>query len=115
MPEVPNDFQQALFKIFKPKGCLNPGDIYQTKPQLAVEILRELKAFGFKIKLVLADSLYGESGDVIRALEQQELSLIVAIRSNHGVLMGPGQRVRYNQWKEYQQQLSYRQSEPRFN
>jgi SRSO17 transposase len=29
-----------LFKIFKPKGCLLPGDTYKTKPQLAVEILQ---------------------------------------------------------------------------
>jgi SRSO17 transposase len=44
-----------------------------------------LKAWGFKIKLVLADSLYGESGDVIRCLEKLELEFIVAIRSNHSV------------------------------
>jgi len=34
-----------MFKIFKPKNCLKPQDIYQTKPQLAVEILQELKGF----------------------------------------------------------------------
>ena len=46
-----------LFKIFKPKSCLKPGDVYRTKPELAQEILKELKEFGFAIKLVLADSL----------------------------------------------------------
>lgn len=103
-----------LFKIFKPKGCLKPGDISKTKPQLAREILQELKALGLKIKLVLADSLSGESGSVIDILEHLKLDFIVAIRSNHGVLVGPGQRVRYNQWKAYQQPLSHRKSEPRF-
>ena len=88
-----------LFKIFPPKGCLKPGDIYKTKPQLPIEILQKLKALGFKIKLVLADSLYGESGSVIDILEHLKLDFIVAIRSNHGVLVGPGQRLRYNQWK----------------
>ena len=29
-----------MFKIFKTKTCIKPQDIYQTKPQLAVEILQ---------------------------------------------------------------------------
>jgi SRSO17 transposase len=48
-----------IFKIFKPRKSLRTGDEYRTKPQLAVEIINELKNQGFKIKLVLADSLYG--------------------------------------------------------
>ena len=103
-----------LFKIFKPKGCLKPGDTYKTKPQLAREIISELKAWGFQFKLVLADSLYGESSSVIDTLEALNLDFIVAIRSNHSVLVAPGERVRYNRWKAYQQQLSHRQPEPRF-
>ncbi len=62
---------------------------------------------------MLADSLYGESGDVIGTLQQLGLHFIVAIRSNHGVWLAPGQRVRYNGWKPYQQQLSHRQFESR--
>ena len=46
-----------LFKVFKPKGTLKEGDKYQTKIELASEILKELIEFGFKIDLVLADSL----------------------------------------------------------
>jgi len=103
-----------MFKIFKPKNCLKPQDIYQTKPQLAVEILQELKGFGFVIKRVLADSLYGESSYVIDCLEKLKLKFIVAIRSNHGVLMGPGQRMRYNRWKAYQQRVSSTYSQPRY-
>ena len=48
-----------LFKVFKPKGTLRQGEKYQTKIELAVEILKELIEFGFKVDLVLADSLYG--------------------------------------------------------
>ena len=88
-----------IFKIFKPRKCLKPGDKYKTKPQIAQEIIQELKEWGFKIKLVLADSLYGESGDVIGLLKRLKLSYIVAIRSNHGVLMAPGSKKRYNQWR----------------
>nr|WP_292739914.1 transposase [Nostoc sp. JL31] len=103
-----------MFQIFKPKNRLQSGDKYKTKPQIAIEIIQELKALGFKIKLVLADSLYGESGDVIGCLEKLKLEFIVAIRSNHGVLMPPGSRKRYNRWKAYEQKLSHRQTETRY-
>ena len=32
-----------LFKIFKPKKCLKAEDTYKTKPQLAIEIIKELQ------------------------------------------------------------------------
>jgi len=35
-----------MFKIYKPKSRLNEGDTYKSKPQLAVEIVRELLALG---------------------------------------------------------------------
>ncbi|HEY9691129.1 MAG TPA: transposase [Oculatellaceae cyanobacterium] len=103
-----------IFEIFKPKNRLKPGEQYKTKPQIAVEIIKELNQWGFKIKLVLADSLYGESGDVIDCLDNLKLLFIVAIRSNHGVLMPPGSRKRYNRWKAYQQKLSGRRAETRY-
>ena len=46
------------FKIFKPKERLKEGDKYRTKPELGAELVKELKEMGFKIKRVLADSLY---------------------------------------------------------
>lgn len=62
-----------IFKIYKPKSRLGSGDIYQSKPQIAVEMIREIQAMGFVIERVLADSLYGESGDVISILHQLQL------------------------------------------
>ncbi len=56
---------------------------------------------GFKFQIVLADSLYGESGDFIEALNHHQLNLVVAIRSNHGVWMPKGTRVRYTRWKKF--------------
>jgi SRSO17 transposase len=103
-----------MFQIFKPKKCLKPEDNYRSKPQIAIEIMQQLTQWGFKIKLVLADSLYGESGDVVACLERLQLKFIVAIRSNHGVLMAPGTIKRYNGWKEYQQKLSHHPSETRY-
>ncbi len=45
------------FKVFKPKEKLKEGDKYKTKPDLAIELIKELKEIEFKIKRVLADSL----------------------------------------------------------
>jgi len=39
----------------------------------AVEILQELEEWKFQVELVLADSLYGESGDVIHELQRLKL------------------------------------------
>ena len=103
-----------IFKIFKPKKRLQAEDTYKTKPQLAVEIIKELPKWNLNIKLVLADSLYGESGDVITVLEQLNLEYIVAIRSNHKVWMFGSERKRYNRWKPYQQKLSRKKSETRY-
>jgi SRSO17 transposase len=66
-----------LFKVFKPKRTLKEGEKYQTKIELALEIVRELLEFGFKIDLVLADSLYGETSSFIRTLDEYKLPWIV--------------------------------------
>jgi len=81
-----------IFKIFKPKARLQNKDVYKTKPQRAREIINELKEIGFNFKLVLADSLYGESDNFIEALNHHQLSCC-GIRSNHSVLMPPEQRL----------------------
>jgi SRSO17 transposase len=64
--------------------------------------------------VVLADSLYGESGEFIAALQQLELPFVVAIRENHGVLMLPGQRLRYTTWATFDRVFSTRDTEPRY-
>ncbi len=103
-----------IFRIYKPRSRLRAEDIYQSKPQLAVEMIRKIRAMGFVIERVLADSLYGESGDVISLLHQLQLPYIVAIRSNHGVLMPKGQRVRYNRWHPYDQPLAEHPTQRRY-
>ena len=48
----------------------------------------------FKIELVLADSLYGESENkFLGCLEELKLDFVVAITRNYGVWMSKGQRV----------------------
>ncbi len=103
-----------LFRVYKPKSRLKDKDVYQSKPELAVELMREIAGLGFVIERVLADSLYGESWKFISVLDQLKLPYIVAIRSNHGVLMMPGQRVRYNRWRAYDQPLSEHPTQRRY-
>ncbi len=101
-------------KIFKPKGTLKAEDKYKTKIELATEIITELIEAGFTIKLVLADSLYGESTQFIRKLTEYKLDYVVAIRSNHGVWLPVGQRVRANKWCKFERTFSNQKTENRY-
>ncbi|MBD2124212.1 MULTISPECIES: hypothetical protein [Trichocoleus] len=47
-------------------------------------------------------------------MRQFQLPYIVAIRSNHGVLMPKGQRVRYNRRHAYDQPLAERPTQRRY-
>jgi SRSO17 transposase len=103
-----------IFKVFKPKGTLKENDTYKTKIELASSIVTELIEFGFKIELVLADSLYGEASSFIRTLEQYNLPWVVAIRSNHGVWLSHEQKVRANKWCKFKRIFSSEKSETRY-
>ncbi|NJR73382.1 MAG: IS701 family transposase [Scytonema sp. CRU_2_7] len=103
-----------IFKVFKPKKRLKSEDKYKSKPQLAIEIIKELRELGFNFNLVLADSLYGESSEFIDTLHQYNINYIVAIRSNHSVLMASGWKVRYTRWKKFDRIFSNGKSEKRF-
>jgi len=59
-----------MFEIYQPKQRLKLEDSYLSKPQIASQMIREIKAMGFEIDCVLADSLYGESTSTfIRCLQ----------------------------------------------
>lgn len=90
-----------IFRVFKPQGTLKPSDKYQTKIDLAGAIITELIDYGFQIKLVLADSLYGESSQFQKILDEYNLPYIVSIRSNHGVWLPFSQKVRANKWCQF--------------
>ncbi|WP_232731603.1 transposase, partial [Kamptonema formosum] len=75
-----------IFEVYKPRKRLQPGNVYKSKPEIAVELLHQCREMGFEIERVLADSLYGESNSrFIAALEEMNLPYVVAIRSNYGV------------------------------
>ncbi len=103
-----------LCRIFKPESRLKAGDVYRTKPQLAIEMIEELLALGFRFSVVLADSLYGDSGPFISALHRLRLQYVVAIRSNHGVWMLPGQRIRRTRWRSFDRLFTDGTSQERF-
>jgi len=77
-------------------------------------LVRELRAAGFAFELVLADCLYGESGPFIKALFDMEVSFVVAIRDNHAVWMGAGQRIRYTRWRTFERLFSDGQRQTRY-
>jgi SRSO17 transposase len=111
---IDNMTYPLMFKVFKPRTRLKEGEQYKTKPQLALEIIQELIDYGFNIELVLADSLYGESTELVLVLVELKLPFIVSIRSNHVVWLSPQERVRYNRWCAYEQSLSHRPAETRY-
>jgi SRSO17 transposase len=104
-----------LAKVYKPRERLKEGDLYKTKPKIGGEILEELREMGFKIKLVLADSEYGESEEnFVSILYKEKLNFVLAIRSNHGVWLPSGQRVRYNKWRLFERVFSTGKTEERY-
>lgn len=104
-----------IFEVYKPEERLEPGDVYRSKPQIAAQMIRELRAMGFKFKLVLADCLYGQSeSNFISVLDELKLEYAVAIRSDYGVWLPQGQRVRYNRWRGFERIFSNGKKEKRY-
>lgn len=102
-------------KIYKPRERLKNGDKYQSKPEIGAEIVKELTKVGFKIKRILADSLYGESvSNFLRVIEGLKIDYAVGIRSNHGVWLPKEQRVRANKWRSFKHECSDGKSEIRY-
>ena len=104
-----------LFEVYKPKERLKDEDKYVTKPEIAASMIKKLQKMGFQIDLVLADSLYGESGvNFIDTLYELKLRFAVAIRSNHTVLLPKGQKVRSNRWRKFERVFSGGNKEVRY-
>lgn len=104
-----------LFRVYKPRERLLPEDTYLSKPQIAALMIRELQSMGFHFKLVLADSLYGESdSNFLSVLYELKLNFVVAIRSNHSVWLPQKQKVRHNKWRIYDRIFSNGTQEKRY-
>jgi SRSO17 transposase len=103
------------FEVYKPKECLKDAEQHRTKPEIAAAMLQDLCELGFEFELVLADSSYGESGSsFVSMLHRLKLPYVLAIRTNHAVLLPKEQRVRTNRWHEYVRTFSDGRHETRF-
>ena len=104
-----------IFEVYKLKERLLEGDTYLSKPKIAVEMIRYLHNLGFKFKLILADSLYGESHSTfIKVLNELQLNYVVAILSNHGVWLPQDQTVRQNRWRTFDRIFSDSSKQTRY-
>jgi SRSO17 transposase len=112
-----------LFEVYKPRERLRPLprgaadelEAYQSKPQIAAQMIRDLLAMGFRIRLVLADSLYGESpSNFVDVLAELQLPYILAIRSNHAVWMPANEAVYFEAWQTFERIFSNDQREVRY-
>ena len=104
-----------LFQVYKPRERLQPKDKYLTKPQIAAMLMKKLESMGFNFNLVLADSLYGESGtNFVSVLDELGLNYLVAIRSNHFVELLQKQRTQYLKWHKFKRVFCDLSSENRY-
>jgi SRSO17 transposase len=103
------------FEVYKPRERLKPGDEYQSKPQIAARMIRQLQAMGFQFELVLADSLYGESKvNFVNVLDELKLPYILAIRSDHGLWLPADEDVYQEPWQEFKRTFSNGETEVRY-
>jgi SRSO17 transposase len=100
--------------LYKPKSCLKPGDVFQTKPQLALDLIQQLLAYGFRLDVVLADTVYGQSSALVNAMDQLGLRYVVAIRSTHGVWMEARERIRTTPWRAFERVFADGSSQERY-
>jgi SRSO17 transposase len=101
------------FEVYKPREQLKKTDEYRSKPQIAAQMIRTLKAMGFE--LVLADSLCGESKvNFVYVLDELKLPYILAIRRNHGLWLPEDQYVYEEPWQTFTRTFSNGTSEVRY-
>ncbi|MBL1178447.1 IS701 family transposase [Pantanalinema sp. GBBB05] len=103
------------FEVYKPRERLKEQEEYQSKPQIAAQMIRQLQAMGFQFELVLADSLYGESKvNFVNVLDELKLPYILAIRSNHALWLPEDQEVIQEPWQTFERTFSNGTTEVRY-
>jgi SRSO17 transposase len=65
-----------------PKGRTDPA--FHTKPQLGWDLIEEARAAGIPFRLVVADSVYGESADLEAKLFAAHLPYVMGLRPSQG-------------------------------
>ncbi len=108
------------FRVYKPKSRLKAGDIYKSKPRLnsPSSSFRNCKpsasGSAWCSPIVSTARVANSSPRSIAALHRLGLQYVVAIRSNHGVWLFPGQRLRRTRWRPFDRRFTDGSSEQRF-
>lgn len=103
------------FEVYKPRERLKDKEEYQSKPQIAATMIRQLQAMGFQFELVLADSLYGESKvNFVNVLDELNLPYMLAIRSNHALWLPQAEAVTQEAWQTFERTFSNGTTEVRY-
>jgi SRSO17 transposase len=67
-----------------------PADIpFQTKPEIALQLLDQARAWGVPHRCVVADADYGDNPNFPRGLEAWQERYVVAVRTDFRVSLGP--------------------------
>jgi len=87
---------------------------FQTKPQIAVEMIRRTLAAGkVRFDWIIADELYGDSGDLLGALEEMRQRYLLEVKKNTlvwtvdpatlpGITPGPKQRQKLGSYRYHE-------------
>lgn len=67
--------------------------VFQTKWELALEMIDEVREWGLPDRVVLGDAAYGEPTAFRQGLEKRELSYALGIQSNIGIWTKPPKRI----------------------
>ncbi len=112
---VVQDVTYALgFDVFKPLSRLKDRDRYQSKCQLAHQILTNLRELGIRIKLVLADDLSDEKNKFQNNLDFFNLTYFLAKRSPQQIDSITQLAKHKEKWQLYEQKLSRCSAEIRY-
>lgn len=90
-----------LSRVYKPQDRLKPNDVYASKAQIAIALVREVPRLGFACRGILTDSSYGQSGQFIAVLHALGLGYALTIRADAGAWMLPGQSTHVTRWSPF--------------